>query len=252
MPVCGPVCRLPGPRCCWRPLRLPGNGDAPGPVRSVARPPSPRLGPGPVARPLAHDAVHADPVARADAGDARTERSSGAVGVPPRCSTRCPAARVHRQAGGSVRRSARPAARRSRLPGRSSPRNSWLLIPPEPAPASWTEPVSVLRRPGGLRRTTRSLGPGRRALPGTRHTFAKTKPQVKGDFERHRVIHEQTHKSPEFTRSSTARTQRCPQRTGCSSPVHGRRNRSRIDDRALGPVEWGSMCTDLAAIIIIS
>lgn len=209
MPVCGPVAGCPA-RCCWRPLRLPGNRCLP--VRSD-RLPDLRLRVG---------AVHADPVARADAGDAQTERSSGAVGVPPRCSTRCPAARDPRQAAGPVRRSARPAARRSRLPGRSSPRNSWLLIPSGAAPASWAVSVFLLQRPEGPLRKTRSLGPGWRALPGTRHTFANTKPQVKGYFERHRVIHEQMHKSPEFIPSSTARTQGCPQHTACSSPVHRR------------------------------
>jgi hypothetical protein len=84
-----------------------------------------------------------------------------AVGVLPRRSSRRSAARDLGLPLGSVRRSGRSAARRSRLPGRSSLRNSWLLAPPGPASTSWTQPVSVLGRPESLPRTTRSLGPGR-------------------------------------------------------------------------------------------
>jgi hypothetical protein len=148
MPVCGPVRRLPGPVAAGAPSGCPETGTSrlgligcPTSVSELAPFTLTRL---PVPTPVTPG----------------PNVSSGAVGVPPRCSTRCPAARDPRQAVGPVRRSARSAARRSRLPGRSSPRNSWLLIPSGAAPASWAVSVFLLQRPEGPLRKTRSLGPG--------------------------------------------------------------------------------------------
>jgi hypothetical protein len=95
--------------------------------------------------------------------------------------------------------------------------SEWLLAPSGPASASWTEPVIGLGSPGGVRRSTRSPGPGWRALPGTRDTLADEKYQVKRYFCIPRVIPRTFRQSPGIVSSSTCcahvRAQLCPQRT---------------------------------------
>jgi hypothetical protein len=60
--------------------------------------------------------------------------------------------------------------------------SEWFLAPSEPALVSWAEPVTALGSPGGVRRSTRFLGPGWRALSGTGVTLANEKHQVKRYF----------------------------------------------------------------------
>lgn len=128
--------RLPGERCRPR-VRLP-VARLPRPERALVRLPVP----------WPDGAVHADPVARAIADDASVRDLRGwSWGPPTMSSARCLAAPHLGLPLGSVRRSGRPAARRTRLPGCSSLRNSWLLIPPEPLSPRGSGPFSCSSGP---------------------------------------------------------------------------------------------------------
>lgn len=237
--------RLPdGPLPKTRPdrrSRLRPRGQGRRPVRaSSARTPN-RLGlvgePTPVAGwtrdrqagpwPFRH--LHADPVARA-LGPAPPTRLRGAVGVPRGDWPVAPVLVTHRRTGGLDARERAPVPVAPGEPVTRDSGASGFSPRAEPALASWPVirfPRSDLRR--GLPEDSFPR-PGWRALPGTPHTFADTKPQVKRYFPIHTVIHRTFRSSPGNVPSSTVHTQvraqLCPQLlpgTSGNCAISGRR-----------------------------
>jgi hypothetical protein len=132
--------------------------------------------------------LHADPVARA-LGPAPPTCLRGAVGVPRGDWPVAPVSVTHRRTGGLGAQERAPAPVASGEPVARDSGTSGFSPRTEPAPAAWPVirfPRSALRRELPEDSFPR---PGWRALPGTGHTFADTKPQVKRYFLIHTVIH---------------------------------------------------------------